>query len=93
MRKVDFCYEHSKKRENLPNWKNKRTSNFDQKIKGFKSNKSFGNNSRNFSRNNYQETDFKSKTQKHITTPKGRDMPNNYVKNNEHKEPIKCWEC
>ena len=20
-------------------------------------------------------------------------MPNNYVKNNEHKEPIKCWEC
>ena len=20
-------------------------------------------------------------------------MPNNYVKNNEHKEHIKCWEC
>ena len=20
-------------------------------------------------------------------------MPNNYVKNNEHKEPVKCWEC
>ena len=24
-----------------------------------------------------------------ITTPKGRYMPNNYVKNNEHKEPVK----
>ena len=20
-------------------------------------------------------------------------MPNNYVKNNEHKENVKCWEC
>ena len=20
-------------------------------------------------------------------------MPNNFVKNNEHKEPVKCWEC
>ena len=20
-------------------------------------------------------------------------MPNIYVKNNEHKEPVKCWEC
>ena len=20
-------------------------------------------------------------------------MPNNFVKNNEQKEPIKCWEC
>ena len=93
MRKIDFCYEQSKKRESLPKLKNKRTCNFDQKRKGFKSNKSFGNNSRNFSMNNYQGTYFKSKTQKNNTTPKGRDMSNNYVKNNEHKEPIKCWEC
>ena len=53
MRKANFCYEHSKKRENMPNWKNKRTSNFDQKRNGFKSNKSFRNNYRNFSKNNY----------------------------------------
>ena len=63
MRKVDFCYEQSKKRERIPNWNNKRTSNFYQKRKGFKSNKSFGNNSWNFSKNNYQGGDFKSKTQ------------------------------
>ena len=85
MRKVNFCYEQNKNRESIPNWKNKRASNFDQKRKGFKSNKSFRNNSRNFSKNNYQGTDFKGKTRQNITTPKGRDMSNNYVKNNEHK--------
>ena len=74
MREADFCYEQSKKRESIPNWKNKRSSNFDQTRKCFKSNKSFGNNSRNFSKNNYQETYFKSKTQQKITAAKGRDM-------------------
>ena len=54
MRKDNFYYKQSKKRESLPNWKNKRTSNFDQKTKGFKSNKIFGNNYRNLSKNNYQ---------------------------------------
>ena len=54
MRKDDFCYKQSKKREIKPKWKNKRTSKFYQKRKGFKSNKSFGNNSQNFSKNNYQ---------------------------------------
>ena len=61
--------------------------------KCFKSNKIFGNNSQNFSKSNYQGTYFKNKTQQNITTPKGRDMPDKYIKNNEHKEPIKCWEC
>ena len=60
IRKFDLCYEQSKKRESLPNWKNKKTSHFDQKRRGFKSNKSFGNNSQNFSKNNYQKTDFKN---------------------------------
>ena len=36
MRKYDLCYEHIKKRESLPNWKNKNTSHFDQKRRGFK---------------------------------------------------------
>ena len=29
--------------------------------------------------------------QQNNTTPKGRDMTNNYIKNNEQKDPIKCW--
>ena len=57
------------------------------------SNKNFGNNYRNFSRNNYQGADFKNKAQQNTIAPKGRDMPNNFVKNNEHKEPVKCQEC
>ena len=36
MRKDDLYYEQSKKRESLPNWKNKKTSHFDQKRRGFK---------------------------------------------------------
>ena len=93
MRKADFYYEESKKRESIPNWKNKRTSNFDQKRKGFKPNKSFRNNSQNFSQNNYQGTNFKSNTQQNFTSTRNRDLPNNNGKNNEQREPVKCWEC
>ena len=89
MRKDDFCYEQSKKRESLPNWKNKKKSHFDQKRKGLNSNKRFGNKSQN----NHQRIDFKNKVPLNTTTPKGRDIPNNFVKSNEHKEPVKCWEC
>ena len=42
MRKAEICYEKSKKRETLPNWKTKKTSQFDQRRRRFKSNKSFG---------------------------------------------------
>ena len=77
MRKDEFCYEQSKKRERIPKWKNKRTSNFYQKRIGFKPYKSFGNSSQNLSKNNYQGTNFRSKTQQNITAPKGRDMLNN----------------
>ena len=90
MRKVELCYEQSKKREILPNWKTKKTSHFDQKRRGCKSNKSFGSKSQNFSKNNYQRTDFKSKSPQNTTAPRGRAIPNNIVKNNEQKEPIKC---
>ena len=54
MRKYDLCYEQSKKREILPNWKTKKTGHFDQKRRGFKSIKSFRTRSQNFSKNNYQ---------------------------------------
>ena len=30
MRKDEFCYEQSKKRESLPNWKTKKTSHFEE---------------------------------------------------------------
>ena len=36
---------------------------------------------------------FKGKTQQNFIARKKRDMPNNYVTNNEQKEPVKCWEC
>ena len=42
MRKEELCYEQRKKKESLPNWKNKNTNQFDQRRGGFKSNKSFG---------------------------------------------------
>ena len=86
MKKANFCYKQSKnKREGIPNQKNKRSSKFEHRRKGFNPNKIFGNNSQNLPKNNYQGTDFKGKTQQNITIPKGRDMPNNYVKNNEQK--------
>ena len=93
MRKEDFYYEQSKKREILPNWKTKKTSHFDQKRRGFKSNKSFGSKSQNFSKKYYQRSDFKNKAPHNTTTPIGRNIPNNFVKNNEQKEPVKCSEC
>ena len=34
MRKDDFCYEQSKKRECLPKWKNKKTSHLTRKEEG-----------------------------------------------------------
>ena len=59
-------------------------------MKGFNRNKSFKNNSRIFSKNNYQGTNFKGKTHQNFTAPKSRVMPNIYVKINEQREPVKC---
>ena len=93
IRKANFCYEQSKnKRDVIPNWKNKRTSNFEHIRKGFNPNKSLRNNSWKFSKNNYQGTYFKGTKQQNIIEPQGRDMPNNHVKNNQQKEIMKCWE-
>ena len=94
MRKANLCFEQGKnKREGVPKWKGKLTNNFEQRRKGFKSNRNFGNDSQNYSKNTYQGTDFKSKRQHDFTASKNKDMPNNYVKNNEQREPVKCWEC
>ena len=35
MRKVNFCYEHNRQKENITNWKAKRNNNFEQKKKYF----------------------------------------------------------
>ena len=44
MRKANFCYEQNHKNESMPNWKAKRSNNFEQKKKGFVPNRSFRNN-------------------------------------------------
>ena len=61
MMKTELCYGQGRKRERLPNWKTKKISHFDQKRRGFKSNKSFGSKSQNFSKNNYLKNNFKNK--------------------------------
>ena len=47
------------------------------------------NNFGNYLNNTYQGTDFKSNTQQNFTASKNRDIPNNYVTNNEQREPVK----
>ena len=42
--------------------------------------------------NNYQKTDFKNKVPQSTTKSKGRDMPNNFVKNTKQMELFKLWE-
>ena len=90
MRKAIFCIEQSKnKREGVPKWKGERTNKFEQRRKNFKSNRNFGNNSQNYSKNTYQEIDFKSNTPLKFTEAKNRDMPKNHGKNNEQREHVK----
>ena len=64
MRKAEFWYEQGKKRESLPNWKTKKTSQFDQRRRGFKSKKSFGSKTQNISKNNYQTLNLRTRCPK-----------------------------
>ena len=95
LRKANFCYEQNRKRENMPNWKAKRFNNFEHKMKGFIPNRNFGNNNAcNFPNKNFQG--IKGNSQPNPNGPRNKEPANNhsnYVKNNEHKEPIKCWDC
>ena len=88
MRKANFCYEQNRKRENMPNWKAKRSNNFEHKKKGFTPNHNFGNNNgRNFPNNNFQGSIGNS--QSNPNGPRNKELVNNhsnYVKNNERKE-------
>ena len=90
MRKDNFCYEQRKNnKEGIPNQKSKITSNFEQRRKGLKPNRSFRNNSQNYSKNIYQGTYFKSNTQQNFTAAKNKHLSNNHGKNNEQRELVK----
>ena len=94
MRKVNLCYEQRKnKRDNTPNWKAKRGGNSEHKGKNFKFNKNFGNNSRKFSRNNYQGTNFKGNMQQKSSAMKEKEEPTVYNKDTTQRGPLKCWKC
>ena len=79
----------------MSNWKDKRSNNFEQKKKGFISNRNFrNNNTRNFPNKNLQGN--KGNSQSNPNGPINKELANNhinYVKNNERKEPVKCWDC
>ena len=85
----------TEKRENMPNWKAKRSNNFEHKKKDFIPNRKFGNNNaHNFPNKNFQENNGNS--QPNPNGPRNKEPANNhsnYIKNNECKEPIKCWDC
>ena len=77
------------------NWKAKRSNNFQHKKKGFIYNRNFGNNNTcNFPNKNFQGN--KGNSQLNSNRPRNKEPTNNhnnYVKNNERKELIKCWDC
>ena len=79
----------------MPNQKAKRSNDFEHKSKGFTPNQNFGNNNaRNFPNNIFQGN--KGNSQPNSNGPRNKEPANNhtnYVKNNERKEPIKCWDC
>ena len=76
--------------ESLPNLKNKKTIHFEQRRRGFKPNNSFGSKSRNFSKNNYQKTDFKNNVPHNTAASKERDMFNTFIRNTEQRKLVKC---
>ena len=79
----------------MPNWKAKRSNNFEHKKKCFTPNRNFGNNNtRNVPNKNFQGN--KGNSQSNPNGPRNKEPANNhsnYVKNNERKELIKCWDC
>ena len=95
MRKTNFCYEQNRKKESMTNWKAKRTNNFEQRKKGFVPNQNFkNNNTQNFPNKNFQGN--KDNSQLNPNGQRNKEPVNNhsnYTKNNERKEPVKCWEC
>ena len=81
----------------MPNSEAIRSNNFEQKKKGFTPNQNFGHiDSHKFPNKNFQGSNSKGNPQQNPIVPRNKEFTNNhnnYVKNNERKEPIKCWEC
>ena len=81
----------------MSNWKTKRSNNFEQRKKGFAPNQNFGhNNSRKFPNKNFQAKNCKGNPHQKPSVTRNKEFTNNhnnYVKNNELKEQVKCWEC
>ena len=80
----------------MSNQKTKRPNNFEQRKKGFTPNRNFGhNNSRKFPNKNFQGNNFKGNSLQNPIVTSNKEITNNhsnYVKNNEFKEQVKCWE-
>ena len=95
MRKENFCYEHNHEKESISNQKAKRSNNFEQRKTIFIPNCNFrNNNTQNFPNKNFQGN--KGNSQLNPNGPRNKEPINNhsnYTKNNERKEPVKCWEC
>ena len=73
MQKANFYYEQNRKRETMPNWKEKRYNNFEQRKKGFTPNQNFGhNNSRKFPNKNFQGNNFKGNSQQNPTITRNK---------------------
>ena len=74
--------------------KSKRSNHFEHKKKGFTPNQNFGNNnSHNVPNKIFQGN--KSNSQPNPNGPRNKETANNhnnYAKNNECREPIKCWD-
>ena len=75
-------------------WKAKRSNNFEKRRKIFVPNHYFrNNNTRNFPNKNFQGN--KGNSQLNPNGQRNKEPVNNhsnYTKNNERKEPVKCWE-
>ena len=92
---MNFFYEQNRKKESMSNWKAKRSNNFEQKKKGFVPNHNFrNNNTQNFPNKNFQGNKGNSQINPNgLGNKEPVNNHSNYTKNNEWKEPVKCWEC
>jgi len=87
MRKANLCYEKSKnRRDNTPNWKTKRGGNSDFKEKNSNYKKDVGNNSQNFSKPNFQNTNSKRNSQHNPSLRKEMGSSTGYNNNNNNRD-------
>ena len=87
MRKANFCYEQSKhRRDNTPNQKTKRGGNSDFKEKNSNYRRDFGNNSRNFSKHNFQNANSKRNSQQNPSLRREMGPSTGYNNHNNNRD-------